>query len=496
MPEKRSSFKGHFGHLAAKAYGEKARERLPMKATDEEIEAYIEKQWPAFLAEAGRLISSDSSLDAAHAAPGAPFCPGPRAALDAALDIAERMGLEPHDGDGYAGYADLPGESGQQVGIIGHVDVVPAGEGWDFEPFALTRKEGMLIGRGTSDDKAPVLTALYGLKFWMDRGANLRHTVRFIFGCNEESGMGDVPYYLEHNEAPDFLFTPDAEFPLCYGEKGQFGATFTSGCIEGAVVSFDAGTAPNAVPGVARAVVRAVAGELPRAENIAFEPCEAGTLITATGVAGHASLPEGTVNAIAVLCRYLLSTGVCSEAETAWFELAAEMAECTNGSAFGAACRDDDFHDLTSVIGMMNKVDGRYVMTEDIRFPAAITGEELERIFAGLAVEQGAEVKVTSNKPPFVVDPDTAPVRALMDAYCTTTGKQVRPFTMGGGTYAREFPNAVSFGPAEEGAFPVPEWVGGMHAANEGIAEEELKRALRIYIRDFGNLAEVDDLSA
>ena len=70
----------------------------------------------------------------------------------------------------------------------------------------------------------------------------------------------------------------------------------------------------------------------------------------------------------------------------------------------------------------------------------------------------------------------------------------MRPFTMGGGTYAREFPNAVSFGPAEEGAYPAPSWVGGMHAANEGIAEEELKRALRIYIRAFGNLAEVEDL--
>lgn len=222
-----------------------------MKATDEEIAAFVEEQWPAFLADAERLIAIDSSLDAEHAAPGAPFGPGPRAALEAALSIAQRMGLDPHDGDGYAGYADLPGESGQQIGVIGHVDVVPAGEGWDFAPFALTRKEGVLVGRGTSDDKAPVLTALYGLKFWLDRGERLRHGVRFIFGCNEESGMGDVPYYLEHNEAPDFLFTPDAEFPLCYGEKGQFGAVLTSGPIEGAVVSFAAGTAPNAVPGIA-----------------------------------------------------------------------------------------------------------------------------------------------------------------------------------------------------------------------------------------------------
>ena len=123
-----------------------------MRATEEDIEAFVAEQWPAFLTDAQRLISIDSSLDAEHAAHGAPFGPGPRAALDEALAIAQRMGLEPHDGDGYAGFADLPGESGQQIGVIGHVDVVPAGEGWDFDPFSLTCKDGVLVGRGTSDD--------------------------------------------------------------------------------------------------------------------------------------------------------------------------------------------------------------------------------------------------------------------------------------------------------------------------------------------------------
>lgn len=465
-----------------------------MQVAEEDIEAFVAEQWPAFLADAERLISIDSSLDAEHAAPGAPFGPGPRAALDEALAIAQRMGLEPHDGDGYAGFADLPGESGQQIGVIGHVDVVPAGEGWDFDPFGLTRKEGVLVGRGISDDKAPLLTALYGLKFWLDRGANLRHAVRFIFGCNEESGMGDVPYYLEQNDAPDFLFTPDAEFPLCYGEKGQFGATITSGIIEGAIASFAAGTAPNAVPGIARAVVCVDAGSLPKADRIEVSPCKEGALVTATGIAGHASLPEGTLNAIGILCRYLLSADVCSDEENAWLRFAAGMAECTDGAIANVACSDADFGSLTSVVGMMNKINGAFAMTEDIRFPAAITAVSSVLHLRRCRMPKGASLVVTACKDPFVVNPDTAPVRALMDAYCSTTGKQVRPFTMGGGTYAREFSNAVSFGPAEEGAYPVPSWVGGMHAANEGIAEEELKRALRIYIRAFGNLAEVEDL--
>lgn len=57
-----------------------------MRATEEDIEAFVAEQWPAFLTDAQRLISIDSSLDAEPMpALGAPFGPGPRAALDEAL---------------------------------------------------------------------------------------------------------------------------------------------------------------------------------------------------------------------------------------------------------------------------------------------------------------------------------------------------------------------------------------------------------------------------
>ena len=466
-----------------------------MNVTKEEIDSFIEEQWPTFLEDAARLIKIDSSLDGEHAAPGAPFGPGPRAALDEALAIAKRMGLEVHDGDGYAGYADLPGNSGQQLGVIGHVDVVPAGEGWSFPPFEVTRKDGFLIGRGTSDDKAPVLSALYGLKFWIDRGADLRHTVRFIFGCNEESGMDELPYYLAHHEAPDFLFTPDAEFPLAYGEKGLFGVTLSKELADGALVEFSGGTASNAVPGLASAVVRAVAAALPAADRIAIEPAGEGLArVMATGIPGHASLPEGTVNAIGVLARYLASAGMCSDEEAGWLGFVADMAESTDGAAAGVACRDDDFADLTSVVGIARFENGRFWFTVDIRFPAATTGDALKAAFERLSSAHGAAAEITRSQEPFLVNPDTAPVRALMTAYRDATGSDVKPFTMGGATYAREFPNAVSFGPAEEGVVEKPAWVGGMHGIDEGMAEEELKRAMRVYIRAFGELAGVEDL--
>lgn len=478
------------------------------EATDQEINAFIDAVWNDFLEDAGHLIAIDSSLDSEHASEGAPFGPGPRKALDEMLAIANRLGYEAHDGDGYAGYADLPGETNQQLGVIGHVDVVPAGIGWTLEPFALTRKEGALVGRGTADDKVPLLSALYAGKFWLDRAKDqaratpLHHAIRFIFGCNEETGMADVPYYLAHNNAPDFLFTPDADFPLCYGEKGLFGVTLTREISDGAVISFDGGVATNAVPALACAVVLAsweevneVLNSFADAERIAIEVCPEGVCVNATGVSGHASLPEGTINAIAILARFLESLPVCSDQERDWFGWVAKLAESIDGSAAGVAASDKDFGSLTSVVGTLHKEGSRYVLTDDIRFPTAITGVELQDAFEVLARRVNATCKITRNQEPFIVNPNTAPVQALMDAYKQSTGLEVRPFTMGGATYAREFPHAVSFGPADPKVIKAPSWVGEMHGADEGVIEEAVKHAMRIYIRAFGNLAQVENLA-
>lgn len=50
--------------------------------------------------------------------------------------------------------------------IYGHLDVQPAAksDGWDSEPFVLTEKNGKLYGRGSSDDKGPVLGWLHAIQ--------------------------------------------------------------------------------------------------------------------------------------------------------------------------------------------------------------------------------------------------------------------------------------------------------------------------------------------
>lgn len=468
------------------------------KVSSEEIDAYVERRWPLFLEDLARLVSIDSSLDDEHAAPAAPFGPGPRAALDEMLAIAARMGLEVADGDGYAGYADLPGSEAdsQQVAVIGHVDVVPAAQGWTFPPFALTEKDGILVGRGVADDKGPLLCALYALAFWMESGVSLRHAIRFIFGCNEETGMKEIPYYLERNDPPAFLFTPDAEFPLCHGEKGLFGCTVKASVPKGAIVSFDGGSASNAVPARAHAVVRCAVEDVPAAEGIEVERVGEGEVsVVAHGRGAHASLPDGGVNAIARLASVLSRCPACTDDERAFMAFAAEQAFCIDGSAAGVAASDEVFASLTSVVGRMASCEEGYFFTVDVRFPTSIDAVRLEEAYRGVCLSHGARIEVTRAQEPFVVDPDSAAVRALTDAYREQTGRPSVPFTMGGATYAREFPRAVSFG-AGDASFALPSWVGGMHGADEGMSEESLKSALAVYIRAFGNLAEVEDVSS
>ena len=130
------------------------------------IDAYLEKNWDAMVDDIATLVRIPSFQEDDKKADGAPFGPGPKKALTAALELAGGMGFTTHDAEGYIGFADFPGASDTQLGIIGHMDVVPAGPGWTFEPYEVTRKDGYLIGRGTLDDKGPSVMALHAMKLW------------------------------------------------------------------------------------------------------------------------------------------------------------------------------------------------------------------------------------------------------------------------------------------------------------------------------------------
>ena len=524
--------------------------KIPLSAAElnARIDAYVEAHWNDVVSDIDALVRIPSVEDPATAAPGAPFGDKPREALEAALKMASDMGFSARNVDGYIGYADFPGETEGQIGIIGHVDVVPAGPGWSFEPYAVTRKDGFLIGRGVADDKGPDVVALHALKFWkdlQDTGAvpAFPYTVRFLFGANEETGMGDLAYYQQRYEDPLFLFTPDASFPVSYGEKGLYGGILRSprwyaengedvedaksgieqaisgsedeGGGEGAsagnassdsacaqaesanphrIVTMEGGTSSNAVPGTAFAIVRADASGLPAAPRIAVSPAGEGCVrIEATGKSAHASLPAEGVNAILLVVDYLLENGLCSEGERAFLELERDLLAHTDGSGVGVACADEHFGELTAVGGVIYREDGCLCQTIDIRLPTSTTPAALTERLTEAARRAGCtfEPLAKAEAAPFLVDPESPMIQALLAAYNEATGESAKPFTMGGATYARHFASAASFGP-EMPWLETPEWVGGMHGPDEGVSEEQMKKAFRIYALTIGKLMEID----
>lgn len=462
----------------------------------QQVHDYVESIWEDAVADIATLVAIRSVEDLDHAEKGKPYGPKPYEALSEAVRIASRLGLDAHNLDGHIGYADVPGASDRQLAMIAHTDIVPEGSGWTFDPFRLTRKDGYLIGRGVLDDKGPLVLSLYAAKWFADRakrtGEQAPYTVRAIIGSNEETEMADVEWYLERYPQPAFCFSPDADFPLICGEKGGFSATIRSRDISDVIVSLEGGTAGNAVAGEATAIVRADVDALLGTDRIEVKPASDGHVrLVAHGIGAHASQPQGSINAIGLLVDYLLDHDLCSAAERDFLDLERLVFGSTDGSTLGIAATDDLFDPLTCIGGTIHTKGGTFEQTIDARYPSSITGEEIARRVGRLAREHGCELSVDLDMVPFSTDPNSAPIQALVATYNEYAGRDAKPYTIGGGTYARHFKVAGAFGPNDPTS-PMPDWVGSEHSADEGFSEEQFKRALEIYIVSLSRLMELE----
>ena len=272
-------------------------------------------------------------------APDAPFGIESKRALDCALQIAEELGLDTVNCENKIGYASVGEDHGQgYLATITHVDVVPAGDGWTEDPFTVRERDGFLLGRGVMDDKGPSILCLYALKYLRDSGLPLRYPVRALLGSNEETGMGDLEHYNANYPAPLFCFSPDADFPLIHGEKGIFHGRLISRHTPVNVLEMTGGVAPNAVPAKASALVRAEA--LQSSDAVSVEELEPGLWkLSSVGVSGHASMPEGTVNAIGRIVDYLLENGIPAEGELPYFRFLARLHAATTEAVSGCRAR-------------------------------------------------------------------------------------------------------------------------------------------------------------
>lgn len=450
------------------------------------IDFFISKNSDNILRDISRLVSIDSV--SGKPAENVPYGIGPRRALELALDIASELGLDTANFENKLGYAEL-GKGNEYIATITHVDVVPAGEGWTGNPFKMIERDGWIIGRGVLDNKGPTVLCLYALKYLKESGLHLKYPIRALIGSCEETGMYDVHSYLAANPAPVFCFSPDSSFPLINGEKGLFNGLIRSKVCPENVVEINGGLAFNAVPDKAYALVK-TNKPLKSCENVAVEKQGELWRVSATGIAGHASTPQGTVNAIGVLVDYLLAKNIPSESERGFFEAISLLHASTAGDMIGCAAADGIFTPLTIVGGMIGIKDGRFFQSVDSRFT---TDTSAAKISAGISASMGdaIEFEVLSESAPFYISVDNPAIQACINAYNSVTEENKKPFTIGGGTYARHFPNAVSFGP-EHVDRPVPEFAGRIHGVDEAASIDALLEALKIYIVALLKLEELD----
>lgn len=367
------------------------------------------------------------------------------------LSKAEALGFKTGNLDNHVGWCEY-GEGEEMVAVLGHLDVVPEGDGWTVPPYSGLVQDGRIYGRGTMDDKGPTVCALYGLKAIKDAGVPLNKRIRILFGLNEETGSADMKYYRAHGgEIPVMGFTPDGEYPIINGEKGLITETYRkeldqSGTL--AVKEIVGGTAPNIVPNYAKALLTCEE-ELcfPAEDKITVSLTDDGILVEAAGVNAHACAPHEGENAIGRLLQYLAKLPLAGEMGKTVDFLADKLGMEHDGASMGIAMEDDVSGKLTMNFGVL-RFDGKVLELKlNYRYPVTKTFDMCGPVVLA-AMEQAGFTKTAGvYKDKLYMSADSPLVQKLLGVYRECTGDMSPPKAIGGGTYAKMVPNVLAFGP-------------------------------------------------
>lgn len=457
--------------------------------TDINWKELVEDYKEDFLEDLFTLLKIDSVRDDDAATEEFPVGPGPVEALDAFLKIGERDGFATKNFDNWAGHIEY-GEGEELMGVLGHVDVVPVGSGWETDPFEPVLKDGRIYARGSSDDKGPTMAAYYALKMIRDLDLPVSKRIRVIIGTDEESGWGCMDHYLKVAETPDFGFSPDANFPIINGEKGNVSVQLNFKGENGdavRLVSFDSGLRPNMVPQDAVAVVEAdyadafktkfeefldkhpVSGEVKVDGNQAT--------FTVIGQASHGAMPANGINAATYLAAFLNQLPFEKDAKAYLQVTEKYLHENSEGKKLGIDHKDELMGELTANFGIFKFAEGEdNFINANMRFPQGTDGETILNQFEETLKNEEVEVEIVGlSKEPHYVPKEDPLVETLLNVYHKQTGLDAHEMVIGGGTYGRLLERGVAFGAM------FPDSVDTMHQANEFMALDDLMKAMAIY---------------
>ncbi|MHC5228313.1 M20 family metallopeptidase [Enterococcus sp. LJL99] len=431
----------------------------------QEIQQAIKQNEAEFLNDLNQLLAVPSVKGTPE--PNAPFGIEPRKALAVGLALAEKYGFETAVVDDTVGYAQF-GNDQEYIGVVGHLDVVAAGSGWDFPPFALSEKDGRLYGRGVLDNKGPIFACLYGLKLLKDLEIPLKKTVRIIFGTDEESGSADLPYYLKKERPPVFGFTPDCKYPVVYGERGIVNVTIRT-----------------PFPQTELAMIGDIVGDqakdhVPDQLSVTLETNEK---ISVKGKRSPTNAPEMGLNGLTLLAEKLQDHSALSADLRAYFRwIYQSFHEKHFGEGINLAIADEDSGKLILTPYELKHDEKAFELSVAIRYPVTFSEKEIiERI--NKVLPKSYQLEIIRSMPSTNFPKENENVKKLSAVYEAVTGLDGTPVTTTGATYARSMPNIVAFGPS------FPGQKGIAHNKNEYMDLADLLKNLEIYTRAIYELA-------
>lgn len=471
------------------------------------FEKYIQNQKEEMIKDLQSLISI-RSVSKPHAdGTSKPFGEGPNDALIYFLNLANKLGFRTKNVDGYCGYAEF-GEGEELLGIIGHLDVVPEGENWTYPPFSGTVADGKIFGRGAIDDKGPVISSLYAMKavknYLEEHNLQLQKRVRLIVGLNEESNWECINYYKAHEEIPTASFSPDADFPCIYAEKSvlteHFEMDYSKQNSDKIVLEDlnDYQNAINVVPKICSAVLKIDINQIPiqdaittlqktilqkntsqennsqentspkndsqksisqknqEAKKFKFDIKQIGNdkiELTSYGIQAHAAHPYLGVNAISHMI--IILNEFCQNYNVylplfSFFQkyIGTEI----DGHSCGIACEDESGK-LTLNVGQLHFNNSAtsdantIVIGLNLRVPVTTDPMAVHDKFKELIKQYSSiTLKEPSINKALYLSKEDKLVKTLCKIYNETTNSNEEPIAIGGATYARAFPNCVSFG--------------------------------------------------
>ena len=380
------------------------------------------------------------------------------------------------------------GTGSRSLGLFAHSDVVPAGDGWTLtEPFAPTEIDGCLIGRGVMDDKGAVIASLHAARMIRELQLPFRSRLVMFTGSAEESGMGDLKNYLAKHTPPDFSLVPDTAFPLYRGNKGRILLRAERAASLGEILRFYGGKAGTNV-GYAEAALPfredlLVYLQSRTTEKLTVERKENEIILTAVGLEKHTALPEGSVNAAALIADVLRTCPLLSEETQNISDFLYGVCSDYYGGYPGIRCADDEFGPLTFVNYQIDADEAGAVLYFNIRYCAAVQAEEMKQTLSDRFAEYGFQMKITDESKPHIVPRDHPMLRCLIDTYEAFTRTENAPmYVNAGGTYGQLLPCAAEIGVALRHTRPagMPAGHGAVHQLDECISIQGLLDAIEL----------------